>query len=100
MNMVILFAFRYQLPSLFTSDARVTSIVADLLPLCALMQVFDGVACMAHGLLRGIGRQSFGGYANLMAYYLVALPVSFGTAFGLGWKLQGLWMGVTIGLIM
>ncbi|KAJ1333713.1 multidrug resistance protein MATE family [Microdochium nivale] len=100
MNMVLLFAFRNQLPLLFTSDARVSSIVVDLVPLCALMQVFDGVACMAHGLLRGIGKQSFGGYANLMAYYVVALPVSFGTAFGLGWKLQGLWMGVTIGLII
>ncbi|KXJ92171.1 MATE efflux family protein [Microdochium bolleyi] len=99
-NTIMLFAFRYQLPLLFTSDPLVTSLVAELMPLCAAMQIFDGVACMAHGLLRGIGRQSFGGYANLLTYYLVALPISFGTAFGLGWKLQGLWLGVTIGLVI
>lgn len=53
----------------------------------------------AHGLLRGIGRQSIGGPVTISAYYLVALPVSGGLAFGLGWKLQGLLLGLTIGLV-
>jgi len=50
------------------------------------------------GLLRGIGRQEFGGYANLAAYYLVALPISFVAAFAFGWKLLGLWLGTAVGL--
>lgn len=66
----------------------------------AFMQIFDAMAAMAHGLLRGIGRQHFGGYANLLTYYVVALPISFGTAFALDWKLEGLWFGVTLGLAL
>ena len=62
------------------------------------MQLFDGLCTGANGLLRGVGQQYVGGYANLLAYYLVGLPISFGTAFGLGWKLHGLWLGVTFGL--
>jgi MATE family multidrug resistance protein len=50
------------------------------------------------GLLRGIGKQSFGGYANLGAYYLVAVPISLVAAFAFDWKLLGLWFGTTIGL--
>lgn len=93
-------AFRYQIPLLFTNDPEVIELVAEVMPICAIMQLFDGIATVAHGLLRGIGRQEIGGYANLASYYLVALPISFGLAFGLDWKLDGLWVGVTIGLIM
>ena len=64
------------------------------------MQFFDGLSAGAHGLLRGIGKQSIGGPANLIAYYVISLPLSIGLAFGLDWKLEGLWAGVTVGLIV
>lgn len=70
------------------------------MPLVAVMQVFDGLAAGAHGLLRGVGKQSIGGPANLIAYYVISLPISLGLAFGSGWKLEGLWVGVTVGLIV
>jgi multidrug resistance protein, MATE family len=35
---------------------------------------------------------------NLFCYYAVAMPISFGTAFGLDWELEGLWTGVAIAL--
>ena len=92
--------FRYQLPLLFTQDEEVIAIVAEIMPLCAALQIFDGMTAMAHGLLRGIGKQSFGGYVNLATYYLLGLPVSAATAFALDWKLEGLWLGVTIGLFL
>ncbi|OLN81240.1 putative transporter YDR338C-like protein 1 [Colletotrichum chlorophyti] len=99
-NVVLFASMRFYLPRLFTNDEEVIAIVADVLPLCALMQVFDGLSAGAHGLLRGIGRPSVGGYANLVVYYLIALPLSFVTAFNLGWKLMGLWTGVTVGLAL
>ncbi len=98
--MLLLSVFRYQIPLLITQDPEVVEIVARVLPIGALMQVFDGMAAVSHGLLRGIGRQEFGGYANLASYYLFALPVSFGLGFGLDWGLEGLWTGVTLGLLV
>ncbi|KAK3990050.1 ethionine resistance-conferring protein 1 [Cladorrhinum sp. PSN332] len=97
-NFTMLTSFRYKIPLLFTHDAEVIEKVASVLPICAFMQVFDGLAAVSHGLLRGIGRQEFGGYANLACYYIVALPISFGLGFGLDMGLPGLWLGVTIGL--
>ncbi|KAL8320197.1 hypothetical protein RB597_006783 [Gaeumannomyces tritici] len=97
-NMIVVTALRKKLPLLFTDDEEVIAIVANVLPICAMMQVFDGMAALSHGLLRGIGRQEFGGYANLVSYYVIALPVSFGLGLGLGWELTGLWIGVTGGL--
>ena len=51
-------------------------------------------------MLRGLGRQSIGGYVQLICYYVIALPISFATAFGLGWGLWGLWSGVAVGLFL
>ncbi|KAK4236213.1 ethionine resistance-conferring protein 1 [Achaetomium macrosporum] len=99
-NVTLLAVFRYHIPLLFTQDREVIELVAQTLPVCAVMQLFDGMAAVSHGLLRGVGRQEFGGYANLVCYYLVALPISIGFGFGLDWKLTGLWLGVTIGLLL
>ncbi|KAH8158755.1 hypothetical protein CIB48_g9494 [Xylaria polymorpha] len=88
------------LPHLFTDDEEVIAIAAKVLPLCAVMQVFDVLAAISHGLLRGIGKQSFGGYANLAAYYIVAVPISIVAAFVFDWKLLGLWTGTTVGLAL
>ena len=99
-NLSMLSALRYQLPLLFTRDEEVIALVGETMPLCAAMQVFDALTAVAHGLLRGIGKQSFGGYVNLATYYLVGLPISAAAAFALGWRLVGLWLGVTIGLIL
>jgi multidrug resistance protein, MATE family len=99
-NLILFATLRFHLPLLFTDDPEVVAIVAEVLPLVAVMQVADGLSAGAHGLLRGIGRQSIGGYVNLITYYLLAVPVSFGTGFGLGWKLQGLWLGVAVGLFI
>jgi MATE family multidrug resistance protein len=99
-NVTLLVVFRYHIPLLFTQDSEVVELVARTLPVCAIMQLFDSMAAVSHGLLRGLGRQEFGGYANLVCYYLVALPISFGLGFGLDWKLTGLWIGVSFGLLM
>ncbi|KAL2126967.1 hypothetical protein VTI74DRAFT_11547 [Chaetomium olivicolor] len=97
-NLTLLSSLRFKLPYLFTKDEEVAAIVSHVLPICAVLQLFDSLAAMSHGLLRGIGRQGIGGYTNLFSHYCVALPISFATGWCLGWKLEGLWFGVTIGL--
>ncbi|CAN8102741.1 unnamed protein product [Discula destructiva] len=100
LNVSLLAGFRYQLPRLFTTDEDVIELVASVMPVCAVMQFVDCLAAVSHGLLRGTGKQEFGSWANLVCYYVVALPLAFGTAFGLGWKLYGLWFGVSVGLAL
>lgn len=97
--MTIFIVFRKQIPRVFTDDDEVVEIASQVILVCAVMQIFDATAAVSHGLLRGIGHQAVGGYANLFSYYVVALPVALGTGFGLGWKLAGLWAGLTVGLI-
>ena len=97
-NVVLLSSLRNILPGLFTNDPEVINLCSKILPLCAAFQLFDALACLCNGVLRGLGRQEVGGYVQLIAYYGVAMPISMGTAFGLGWRLYGLWAGVAIAL--
>ncbi|KAK4456447.1 mate-domain-containing protein [Cladorrhinum samala] len=97
-NLTLLSSLRYKIPYLFTKDEEVAAIVSHVLPICAVLQLFDSLAAISHGLLRGIGRQGIGGFTNLFSYYLVALPISFSTGWCLGWKLEGLWFGIAVGL--
>ena len=97
-NLIIYVALRYHLPLLFTNDEEVISLVAKVIPVVAVMQVFDGLSAGAHGLLRGIGKQSIGGPANLISYYVISLPLSLFMAFYLDWRLEGMWAGVTVGI--
>ncbi|KAH7355080.1 MATE transporter [Rhexocercosporidium sp. MPI-PUGE-AT-0058] len=97
-NVILLSALRNLIPQLFTNDQDVSDLVARVMPLCAAFQLFDALAANCNGLLRGLGRQEVGGWINLFCYYVIAMPISFYTAFALGWQLEGLWSGVALAL--
>lgn len=99
-NAIMLSLFRKYIPRLFTSDPEVIELVAQILPLCAAFQLFDALAANSNGVLRGMGRQEIGGWVQLFCYYVVAMPISMGTAFGLDWRLYGLWSGVAVALAL
>lgn len=98
LNVTLLSSLKDYIPQLFTNDPEVIRIVSEILPLCAAFQLFDALAALCNGTLRGLGRQHFGGYVQLFCYYVIAMPISFGTAFGLGMGLWGLWTGVALAL--
>lgn len=100
LNLAVYLPLRFHLPTLFSDDQRVIALAAQAIPFAATMQFFDGLAAGAHGILRGIGKQSIGGLANLFAYYVISLPISIWLATQLGWKIEGLWAGVTVGAIV
>lgn len=93
-------SLRQEIPKLFTEDTEVIDLMLSAFPIVIVMQTFDALSAITHGLMRGIGCQEFGGYLNLVVYNGIAIPVSFCTAFLLHWKLNGLWTGITTGLGM
>jgi MATE family multidrug resistance protein len=83
----------------FTDDPQVIAIAVDLLRIAALFQVFDGVQAVASGALRGAGDMRFPFIANLVAHWLVGFPAAMLLGFALHGGAQGLWWGLTAGLV-
>jgi len=79
--------------------SEVVSMVASILPLCALFQVFDGTACIAGGILRAQGKQLTGAVLNSSAYYVIGIPLGMLLAFKYGMGLLGVWVGLTVSLV-
>ncbi|KAL8693704.1 MAG: hypothetical protein Q9218_001505 [Villophora microphyllina] len=100
LNVILLSSLRNYIPRLFTNDQDVIDLVAKVIPLAAAFQLFDALACFCNGVLRGLGRQEIGGWVQLFCYYVVAMPISMGTGFGLGWKLYGFWSGIALALAL
>jgi MATE family multidrug resistance protein len=89
-----------QLIALFTSDAGVLRVGTALLLLAALFQLFDGMQGVITGTLRGLGDTRTPMMANLAAHWLLGLPISYTLCFLSGWGVYGLWVGLTLGLIV
>jgi MATE family multidrug resistance protein len=99
-NFILLLVLQSKIPYFFTSNSEVIQLTASVLPLCVIFQLFDSPATMCNGILRGIGKQKIGGYINFLAYYALAVPVSLGSCFWIGWGLHGLWLGPMIALTL
>lgn len=92
-------SLRNVIPGLFTDDKEVQAIIVRVLPLLATLQVLDATTSISNGLLRGLGKQSIGGWINASAYYVVGIPLAMFMAFGAPQMgLTGMWVGPTVGL--
>ncbi|EIW79476.1 multidrug Oligosaccharidyl-lipid polysaccharide flippase [Coniophora puteana RWD-64-598 SS2] len=91
--------FRNKWAYLFNSDTEVVHLVASVLPLVALFQVFDGICGVTAGILRARGMQFTGAVLNLSAYYVVGIPFGVFLTLKRDMGLQGLWIGITVALV-
>ena len=89
-----------QLIGLFSKDADVLSVGSSLLFLAAIFQLFDGIQGVITGTLRGIGDTRTPMVVNLVAHWVLGLPTSYLLCFVIGWGVYGLWVGLSLGLIV
>jgi MATE family multidrug resistance protein len=71
-----------------------------LLLLAAAFQIFDGIQTVSTGALRGLGQTRAPMIANLIGYWVVGLPLGLTLCFVLKWGIYGLWIGLTLALVI
>ncbi|KIY63126.1 multidrug/Oligosaccharidyl-lipid/Polysaccharide flippase [Cylindrobasidium torrendii FP15055 ss-10] len=94
-----LLALRHSWARLFSDSEEVISMTAEILPIVAIFQVFDGAAGVVNGIMRARGIQITGAVLNLTAYYVVGIPLGLVLTFKAGMGLDGLWYGITLALV-
>ncbi|MCU0416930.1 MAG: MATE family efflux transporter [Cytophagaceae bacterium] len=96
-----LFVMLHQiLPQLFTDDPYVITISGWLLWMTAFFQLSDGIQVTSMGALRGISDVKIPSIIAFVSYWAIGLPCGYYLAFGLGWEVYGIWVGLTIGLVI
>jgi len=91
--------FNNLLPYIYTSDASVISIAAQLLILAGFFQLFDGTQVVGLGVLRGLGDVNMPTFITLLSYWVVGIPVGYLLGFKLEMGVEGIWYGLTFGLL-
>ena len=84
----------------FVANTAVASLAAQLLLVAGFFQIFDGVQITSSGALRGFEDTRAPMFIGMLSYWLVALPVSYLSAFKLGFGPQGIWFGFLTGLAL
>lgn len=86
--------------ALYTTDPQVMAVGPALLGLAAAFQIFDGIQTVCTGALRGLGETRSPMLANLVGYWALGLPLGFVLCFVLKWGIYGLWIGLTVALVV
>ena len=98
-SVAILFvAFRYQIPTLFTSNAEAIKITADMLIFISLFQVSDCLQAISISIMRGLQDVKVLMPIVFISYVVINIPVGYLLAFECGFKTNGLIMGFIVGL--
>ncbi len=84
---------------MYTEELSVAALGIPLLGLAACFQLFDGLQVTITGLLRGLGDTHTPMFANLIAHWVIGLPVGALLCFGFGYGVFGLWVGLTVGIM-
>jgi len=85
---------------LYTHDPAVLAVGPSLLWIAAAFQIFDGVQTVCTGALRGLGETRAPMIANFIGYWILGLPLGLILCFVLKWGIYGMWIGLTLALIV
>jgi MATE family multidrug resistance protein len=105
MGLFALFFLLFNIPlaQLFSADADVVKLGANLLILAALFQLGDGLQAISVGLLRGIEDVNIPSFVTFVAYWLVAIPLGYFLLHNTSLPeifigVKGIWIGLAFGL--
>ncbi|XP_074521634.1 multidrug and toxin extrusion protein 1-like [Halichoeres trimaculatus] len=85
---------------IFTSEQEILQRVADVMIIFCFMHVFDAVAGVTGGVLRGAGKQLIGALCNLVGYYFIGFPIGVSLMFAAQMGIIGLWTGFVVCVFM
>ncbi|ETI53215.1 hypothetical protein L914_03653 [Phytophthora nicotianae] len=95
---VIIIATRYYIPEIFINDTVSIELAGHAMLFLMPYQMCDAVNAVMQGVLRGTGRLTLGAYINLVAYFVLGLPIGAYLAFGMEMGVEGMWLGLTVGI--
>lgn len=86
--------------AVYTQDAAVVALAANLLLFAAAFQLSDGVQVVSGAALRGLKDTRVPMLLTAVSYWGVGMTLGATLGFGLGWGPQGMWCGLVAGLTM
>ncbi len=97
---LLFFALKHVLILPFSVDTEVLQLASQLLIIAAIFQLFDGMQVVALSILRGLNDYKIPTLVTLVAYWVVAIPLSYIMAFTFDLKAIGVWIALCVSLVL
>ncbi|KAJ1731944.1 hypothetical protein LPJ61_002283 [Coemansia biformis] len=94
---ILMAIFQHEFALFIAKDRSLESGLLPLLPLLAVVIVFDMLSNVLTGVLRGQGRQGVAALIRVISLYVLAIPLAYVLCFSLHMGLRGLWIGLAAG---
>ena len=98
MTMLLIALFRPEIVAIYTSDHEVSEVAMYLLLFALAYQLMDAWQISAAGCLRGMQDTKGPMWITMVAYWIVAFPVSIYLARYTNIGAAGVWIGLIVGL--
>lgn len=98
-SVILIISLHDVLPALYIQDAGVEELAAALLLISAFFQLGDGLQAICLGALRGMEDVRIPTIFTFIAYWAVGLPVGYFLMERFDLGAQGIWYGLSAGLI-
>ncbi|MBS0569113.1 MAG: MATE family efflux transporter [Proteobacteria bacterium] len=95
---VLMAVFPQVIARLYTDDATVAAVAAQLLLFAAAFQFSDGIQVTANGALRGLKDTTGPMAITTLAYWGIGMPAGYLLCFHFGHGAPGMWTGLIAGL--
>ncbi len=95
---VLMLTVPHYIAGIYTDSEAVIEVAVHLLFMAAIFQISDGLQVSSYGALRGLKDTKIPMFVNLIAYWLVGLPLGYYLGIMRGTGPEGLWIGLIAGL--
>lgn len=97
---IVFVGARHLLPLLFTTDRNVIKLAGQMLIVCGIFQLVDGIQIILAGTLRGFADAKVPAFITFISYFILSIPFSYFSAFKWGFGAVGIWFGFPLGLLV
>ncbi|XP_047945259.1 protein DETOXIFICATION 21-like [Salvia hispanica] len=97
---VVFMVYRRRVAYLFTDSEEVAAAVDHMGPLLAFSILLNSVQPALSGVAIGSGWQGTVAWVNLTTYYIIGLPIGIVLLYFLDWGVEGVWIGMMIGVLI
>ncbi|XP_057216530.1 multidrug and toxin extrusion protein 1-like [Triplophysa rosa] len=81
---------------IFTTEEEIVQRVSNVMIIYSFVHLFDAVAAVTGGIVKGAGKQAIGALYNIVGYYFVGFPMGVSLMFAVNMGIMGLWVGFLV----
>ncbi|KAE8975730.1 hypothetical protein PR003_g26463 [Phytophthora rubi] len=94
----LVYVLRHQIPRLVINDPVAIQRASDALLVMMPYEIIDSLNCVIQGIYKGAGWQDMAAKTNVLAFYVIGIPLGALLSFHFGVGIKGLWIGFGTGI--